>query len=940
MLRRKATAAMSAIRDPGGPPSTAPALGTHISGMSRSSTAPHGLPSVNRAGRGSLRPQNNAALAETIAFGRRSPLPASPSMSTVHAMNGRPPAAFYAIAANELNAMMGRPQAGFAGRGSTPHFRTMGGDPPWGGGGAAHAASTQQFRGSGGHPYGATLSHSLPVVGDTSGGGGGGSAAHHAAAPFARSQSRGGGMLTGERSSGASSRNLLADGGHHGRRADDGPVHGHRDATAAESRPGKQPSAAAAAAADADEADASQLQDELDDLADRLAQVERVTSMLTPEYTASLQRKLQASFSSIGERMLDIDSTLLTEAQKRSVAAAVAIQAASRGLTARVRYRLAQLTIRSWRSRELADVAAPIVAWIRRRETVDEKISQLHRGWNARILGNAQAEWRRLAVEGRPVRRTLDDELRARRHYRFSLCRRVWGGWQRIAHQAHLSEVRWVTRNGRRVALRKEVALSMESHLKAWRQWTYVMREVRRRWGHLALKEASKAFYGLRTVCQRRRHLRRLAISRWRDHGRAYFQVPFRAWYLFMVDSKILKRVRAMLIGSFHRKAIRRGLSQLLNAWHEYTVHKTVEMRSRSQLRASLRAQEALTAAGEEALDEYAKVLVEAERSLEAESRTQLMLARQAEEARGELASLRLKCHTAQQECLRLRTVVRHYELRYPRAFQQSALTQEATQAMEVPTVGGGGNVAPPDLSEAEPGSEDAAGAGAAGVVLPAPPLIVSRGEAERLQRLSLASDAMLGKHSYVPPLSGGTQADAELRRVRTFLNFVLTGILPDKPTLELMDLHEETLVQMGIREVAGAAQVLSADGSSLRPMSLPGHLAPKTPAGGDAAEGGAPPGAAEVAVAGLDRLAYSDNAISAAELHTVPQGTDGLDSAEAVAARVRARREELQARVRHSVNLYAADEAEVVVTAEEAAEKEAQKADGSAALAGALTGF
>ena len=61
MLRRKATAAMSAIRDPGGPPSTAPALGTHISGMSRSSTAPHGLPSVNRAGRGSLRPQNNAA---------------------------------------------------------------------------------------------------------------------------------------------------------------------------------------------------------------------------------------------------------------------------------------------------------------------------------------------------------------------------------------------------------------------------------------------------------------------------------------------------------------------------------------------------------------------------------------------------------------------------------------------------------------------------------------------------------------------------------------------------------------------------------------------------------------------------------------------------------------------------------------------------------------
>ena len=67
-----------------------------------------------------------------------------------------------------------------------------------------------------------------------------------------------------------------------------------------------------------------------------------------------------------------------------------------------------------------------------------------------------------------------------------------------------------------------------------------------------------------------------------------------------MVDSKILRRVRVMLIGSFQRKTVRRLLSAMLVAWHEVAVHKTVETRSRSQLRASLKAQEELTASAEE----------------------------------------------------------------------------------------------------------------------------------------------------------------------------------------------------------------------------------------------------------------------------------------------------------------------------------------------------
>ena len=265
-----------------------------------------------------------------------------------------------------------------------------------------------------------------------------------------------------------------------------------------------------------------------------------------------------------------------------------------------------------------------------------------------------------------------------------------------------------------------------------------------------------------------------------------------------------------MLIGSYARKQTRRLLARMLLAWHELAVHKTVETRSRSELRISLKAQEELTAAGEEALDEYARVLVEAERSLEVESRTQTMLTRQAEEARVELASLRLKCHTAQQECLRLRTVVRHYELRYPRAFASSALTVEGTEGMTVPQLSGGaaGDAAmATDPLAAKPAAESTAAAGgasggleggeqsapaaAASVTLPTPPLIVSRDEAERLQRLTLGSKAILQSDRYTPPAKGGTSADAELRRVKVLFSYILSGKLPDKPTLELTNIDQ-----------------------------------------------------------------------------------------------------------------------------------------------------
>ena len=48
-------------------------------------------------------------------------------------------------------------------------------------------------------------------------------------------------------------------------------------------------------------------------------------------------------------------------------------------------------------------------------------------------------------------------------------------------------------------------------------------------------REISTAFYALRELVRRRKRLRSLTIERWKDYCRSYWQLPFRAWYLYVL---------------------------------------------------------------------------------------------------------------------------------------------------------------------------------------------------------------------------------------------------------------------------------------------------------------------------------------------------------------------------------------------------------------------
>ena len=132
--------------------------------------------------------------------------------------------------------------------------------------------------------------------------------------------------------------------------------------------------------------------------------------------------------------------------------------------------------------------------------------------------------------------------------------------WRRVTHQTRAGAIRWVDRDGRRVALRADIVDLLHLHLHAWRRTTVARREADRRHERHLRTLARRALLGLRDATRRNVQLRALAVQLWLEVGRTYTQVPFRAWYLYMVDKQLLRRAREKLTRAFRRRCDRKGL--------------------------------------------------------------------------------------------------------------------------------------------------------------------------------------------------------------------------------------------------------------------------------------------------------------------------------------------------------------------------------------------
>ena len=637
---------------------------------------------------------------------------------------------------------------------------------------------------------------------------------------------------------------------------------------------------------------AIELRESVERLASQLQRMEGLTSLLHADYTASLQGKLSRSFDHIAEHVAELDGTFLSEQQKRQHVAALRLVAACRGFLVRQNYRRARASLHSWRSRELMPAQLVAVSWLRRREDLEARTGAILEYRAEVLLARIVQAWRQLTAEALPARKELDSCIAAMRHCRRSLARRALVGWRRVAHMAKQADIKWVTRGGRRVAMRSAHVELMHSHLRAWRRLTRTRRETERRFRSTGASLVGAVFRGWRGASRRQAQLRLVAVQRWIEFGRVYGQLPFRAWYLFVVDAKTARKVRGALLAAFRRRLGRALLARLLGAWRDLSQHRPVETRSRPQLVRALHAQEQSTLAAEENMREYARVLHEAEQALLREEAAKEAMALEAARHTQQMIDAMFELHAAQHECLRLRAALRAYELRYPRAF-----------------------LAPGESADG----------------LPETPLVATRNELDALLRLRALTGWMGEAQRYVPlPRAKGAAADEELAKVRQLLHYVASGALPPDAPEELQRVVAGHADSVARRTAAAEASVLTDDLETARPLRSEAALrtepperppaatdegvadffgaerAPPAELLGGAGGGGGGADASSVSVTNRNKISFAD---FEAETDAMFERADGVRAGAAqLSARVRERREELQRREKtRRINIYMA---------------------------------
>ncbi|KAL1528329.1 hypothetical protein AB1Y20_009683 [Prymnesium parvum] len=610
--------------------------------------------------------------------------------------------------------------------------------------------------------------------------------------------------------------------------------------------------------------DLAPLQAAILELTERMREIERVTSMLHPSCTAQLQDRLRTSFEGIAHRLRSLDETLQTEQQKRASRAAIVLCAAARGFLVRRLWRAARGALFSWRSRELVRVGQKLLKWVRRREVIEDQIGTILRACRFKWMGMVFTAWRAVADEGVPARASLDAQLKARRHFRHGLQRKHLWAWRRVAHHAKLVEVRWVVRDGQRVALRKDVMDQMQIHLQEWHRVAKSHRAAKLRFRSINHEFFTLVFHELVQVVRRRRQTRLLVVDTWRNFDRAYRKLPFRAWYLYMVDQKLLRKMHSVLVRAFRRRIGRIGLQKILQSWYEYVVHKAVETRTRSQLLQSLRVQEELTRSVEQTLDDYSQVLVEAEDALEMEGTKCRELINDKEQLMRQLVEAELRQQAAEHEAVTLRGALRAYELRYPRAF--------------------------PNEDGMERRADDI-------------PLVVDKPAMETLFRLQQASEAITSNERYEIPPSGGSAADHELRRMRALVRYVLLGEMPDEASFEIADATNETKKRMQRALLVSRIVALSKN------MQEPRELQATSFINAVPLQMQTDRGAQAVREVGLAQAAAARTRIVSSEIPELSRKSDvdpqSLTPAHQLALRMRQRRLALDAKLRQKINIY-----------------------------------
>jgi hypothetical protein len=260
-----------------------------------------------------------------------------------------------------------------------------------------------------------------------------------------------------------------------------------------------------------------------------------------------------------------------------------------------------------------------------------------------------------------------EKEARAVTHHSFGVLSGIFYPWTEwtYAHSRGLDRKQWkgprrfeVAYNRKRVAAFTRKVL-LRKVVPAWGGVARRHAAARRMERRSHSRVASRNLRAWREVSVRHLALLGGAVDRWQGKGRELFELPFRAWFLFMDKRRKEKADNDRLILQHTRLKTRQLLWKIMRTWRHQAVFGRVEgLYSRTELMRSLAEQKTHCKGLEVQAREFTAAMQESHRLLEEEHAMVRNLETMLEGREEEVEGLQMALHHGEQELVRLRGVI------------------------------------------------------------------------------------------------------------------------------------------------------------------------------------------------------------------------------------------------------------------------------------------
>ena len=240
---------------------------------------------------------------------------------------------------------------------------------------------------------------------------------------------------------------------------------------------------------------------------------------------------------------------------------------------------------------------------------------------------------------------------------------------------------RWEMKHNLRVIKQHHVNRMMRSHFVQWYQRAHQLQMVKRSFqGHVShlIKTVIAAW---RIEAKRRKEVKKLCVAEWHAYGIALWKTPFRTWYVYAKKRKESNRATQTLLTAWSRRKKRALINQIFKVWaHQARYGKTEGMHTRLELIKVVEDQKKVQAMMTKNLEKADDALKEMKSSLSQEKKTNSVLLRKFENAKSEQDKLGYASHNAEQEIVRLQSMLDSLALIHPGTIKQLKALDESRQ--------------------------------------------------------------------------------------------------------------------------------------------------------------------------------------------------------------------------------------------------------------------